>query len=88
LAELVDNDFNARAKLADVITSWTALHALVGFYSKQFGQEILAPLVEHIEALRVLTSSWLSEVKTKTEEFFLKQDGLAGRKFFQLFLSI
>jgi len=56
------------ARLADAISSWTLSQGLVEslekFFEEKFASAISMEFTEHIEALRVLTSSWLTEVET------------------------
>jgi len=73
-SELMEADFLACLRLADAITNWTFLQALLkaleASYKDKFLTEIPADFVNHIEASRVLSSSLLTEVRLRTEEFF------------------
>jgi len=50
-------------------------------YEEKFLAEIPAKFVDHIEALRVLTSLLLTEVRLRTEEFFKTRKACPGKVF-------
>lgn len=85
-AELVEADFTSRSRLADSISNWTSTQAIIesleASYEEQFLDKVPAYFVEHIEALRSLSSSLLSEVKLKELRSFLRLGRHAERSFF------
>ena len=91
-SELAETDSLARARLADALVSWTSSQALIDSWvtalEQNFPQGLSALFVANMDSLKVLTTSWLSEVKHRTEDFFRARQACREKVFASCALNL